>query len=558
MNFLTLLHLSVEFKNLNAMKKFALTLFVLLISITFVNAGDDDKTPVKSEIKSVTVFVNGAQVNRTASTTVPAGTSYLVFEGLSQYVNANSVQVKGTGEFVILSVTSQMNYLNLKDKTKEVLAIEDSLVALNSRLTYQQALLENYVTEKNMIIANQSIGGSQTGVKIEDLKAAAEFFRTRLADISTKYIAANALIKKIQESITQYTNQLSTENAKYSTPTSEIVVAVTAKTKVTAAFEINYAVTGASWYPSYDLRATDTSSPISLDYRANVYQSTGEDWENVTLTLSTGNPSVSNTKPIIYPWYLYIYNNYSNYRTDKAGYVSQELKSKDEELSSTNGNNTLVNAETAANYTTIDVNATNFEFEISLPYTIKSGGKSAAVQIQEYSLPATYEYYAAPKQDLTAYLLAKVTGWEDYNLLSGYANLYFEGTYVGKSYIDVKSTKDTLDFSLGRDENIVITRTKQKDYSTHQFIGNNRKESFAWEISVRNKKKTAINITIQDQLPLTTDKDIEIEKGETSNATYDETQGFLTWKFSIKSAETKKMNFSYSVKYPKDKNVYIE
>ncbi|MFH0866406.1 MAG: DUF4139 domain-containing protein, partial [Bacteroidota bacterium] len=93
---------------------------------------------------------------------------------------------------------------------------------------------------------------------------------------------------------------------------------------------------------------------------------------------------------------------------------------------------------------------------------------------------------------------------------------------------------------------------------THQFIGSNRKESFAWEISVRNKKKTAISITIEDQFPLTTDKDIEIEKGETSNATYDEIKGFLTWKLTIASAETKKLNFSYSVKFPKDKNVYIE
>lgn len=538
------------------MKKFASILFVLLFSITIVKAGDDDQTPVKSEIKSVTVFLSGAQINRTASATIPAGTSYLVFEDLSQYLNTNSVQVKGTGDFVILSVTPQMNYLKVKEKTKEVLALEDTLEAQNSRLSYQQALLENLVTEKNMVIANQSIGGTQTGVKIDDLKIAAEYFRTRLADISVKYIAANALVTKLTESITKITNQLATENAKSKTTTYEIVVAVTSKSKVAATFEINYAVTGASWYPSYDLRATDTNSPISLDYRANVYQSTGEDWENVTLTLSTGNPSASNTKPVMYPWYLYIYN----YSYDYRGYngVISESKEKNDVEATGSYSKPMVDAQTAANYTTIDVNATNFEFEIDLPYTIKSGGKSTAVQIQKYSLPATYEYYVAPKLDQTAYLLAKVTGWEDYNLLSGYANLYFEGTYVGKSYIDVKNTLDTLDFSLGRDENIVVTRTKQKDFSTHQFIGNNRKESFAWEISIRNKKKTAINITIQDQIPLSTDKDIEIEKDVTSNATFDDVKGFLTWKLTINSAETKKVNFSYSVKFPKDKNVYIE
>jgi len=193
-----------------------------------------------------------------------------------------------------------------------------------------------------------------------------------------------------------------------------------------------------------------------------------------------------------------------------------------------------------------------------LPYTIKSDGKTTIVDIQNYTLPATYQYYAAPKLDPSAFLLAKVSGWEDYNLLSGYINLYFEGTYVGKSYLNVKDTKDTLDFSLGRDENIVIERKKQKEYNTSQFIGSNRKVSFAWEISVRNKKKTPVTIVVEDQLPLSTDNQIEIEKGETPEATYDETNGILKWKFTLNSAETKKVNFSYSVKYPKDKNVYIE
>ena len=539
------------------MKNIALTI-ILLFSITFAVKADDDKTPVKSEIKNVTVFLSGAQVSRTGTATVPIGQTYFVFEGLSQYINANSVQVKGTGDFTILSVAHQLDYVNTQEKSKEVLLIEDSLESLNAQYTFQQAMLENYIAEKNMIIANQSIGGSQTGVKIEDLKAAAEYFRTRLADISQKYIAANARIKKIQESITKYTNQLSTQNAKANIPTSEIIVTVSSKIKTTGTFELTYTETGASWYPSYDLRATDTNSPIALNYRANVTQYTGEDWKNVTLTLSTGNPSQVGTKPILNPWYLYIYNTSYDYRSSTNGTVQKPAAYNEVTTTESKDKEKEDYSWTAANYTTVDVNATNFEFDISIPYTIKTDGKGVVVEIQNYTLPATYQYYAAPKLDPTAFLLAKVTGWEDYNLLSGYINLYFEGTYVGKSYLNVKDTKDTLDFSLGRDENIVIERKKQKEYNTSQFIGSNRKVNFAWEISVRNKKKTPITIVIEDQLPLSTDKDIEIEKGETSDASYDETTGFLKWKLNITSAETKKLNFKYTVKYPKDKNVYIE
>ncbi len=531
-----------------------------MVLFTMLRAqADEDKTSVRSEITGVTVFLSGAQVTRTASAILPTGQSYLVFEGLSQYVNPNSVQVKGMGDFTILSVSSQIDYMKTQNKPKEVLMLEDSLESYNTQLEYQNGLIEIYSEEKNMILANKSIGGTTVGVKIDDLKAAAEFFRTRLSDIKSKELATNSKIKKLKENVSQVTLQLSQLNAKRSIPTSEIIVAVTSKARTNVSFEISYTVTGASWTPSYDLRATDTNNPIALNYKASVYQTTGEDWKNVKLKLSTGNPQQNGTKPSLYPWYLYVYNTYNDYRSSNAPMsLGKESKKEDSARGEGEMQNNSIAAQTSAYYTTINTNATNFEFDISLPYTINSDGKTTIVGIQDYTLPATYQYYCAPKLDPTAYLLAKVTGWEDYNLLSGYINLYFEGTYVGKSYLDVKNTRDTLDVSLGRDENIVVERKKQKEYNTNQFIGANRKVAFAWEINVRNKKKTPITIVVEDQLPLSTDKQIEIEQDETSNAKYDETTGFLSWKLNMKSAETQTIKFSYSVKYPKDKNVNVE
>jgi len=543
------------------MKNIALTL-MLVLGMNMVTKADDDKIPVKSEITKVTVFLSGAQVTRTASATIPAGQSYFVFGGLSQYVNASSIQVKGTGDFTILSVSEQLDYLSSQTKTKEVQVMEDSLESYNTQLLFQQSMLNVYTEEKTMIIANQAIGGANTGVKVEDVKTLADYFRTHLADISSKLLITNAKIIKIKENITKVTSQLATENAKLNIPTSEITVAVSAKTRVAATFELTYAVSGAYWYATYDLRATNVDNPISLDYKANVYQTTGEDWKNVTLTLSTGNPTQSGSKPIINPWYLYIYNNYtSDYRTMNEVTVTadQETKKSEDKSNAPKAQMyTPVKAETTSSYTSVDVNATNFEFDISIPYTINSGGKNTVVDIQSNTLPATYQYYCAPKLDPSAFLLAKVTGWENYNLLSGYINLYFEGTYIGKSYLDVKNTKDTIDFSLGRDENIVVTRVKQKEFSSTKLVGANRKVAVAWEIDVRNKKKTPVNIVVEDQIPLTTDKQIEIEKGDSPEAAYDETTGSLKWTMKLASAETKKLKFSYTVKYPKDKSVYVE
>jgi uncharacterized protein (TIGR02231 family) len=535
------------------------TLILVLTCYFFAHAIEDPK-PVKSTIKEVTVFLQGAQISRTGQVTVPAGTSYLIFEGLPQDIMTQTIQVSGKGDFTILNVVHQINYLNGQKKTKEIMMLEDSLENLNNQITEQSTMLGVYTDEEAMLLANKAIGGQQQGVKIADLKEATEYYRTRLTDIRLKKIKQDQLIKKLQEKITIINNQLIQLNALKNIPTSEIIIGVTAKSPSTGTLTVTYALMNAGWTPSYDLRATDVNNPIKLAYKANVYQSTGEDWNDIRLTLSTGNPQESGAKPILNPWYLNFYNPVSyDYEYDKKAKGDYKEEAKPE---TSTVNEIAVSDENAAgsmaNYTTMTESTTTFEFEIEIPYSIPADGKYYNVQIREISLPAIYEYYAAPKLDKDAFLMARVTGWEEYNLLSGNINLYFEGTYVGVSYIDVNNTKDTIDFSLGRDKNIVVTRNRMKDFMSKKMIGLNQTETYAFEIEIKNKKKQNVKIVIEDQFPISQNKDIEVERMELSGGTYDEDTGKLSWKLDLKPAETKKLKMMYSVKYPKNQRVILE
>ena len=538
------------------MKKKSIIIFSLFISSFFILKADEVKTPVKSEITDVTVFSNNAQVFRTASINVPVGQTTFVLSGLTQFLDPSSIQIKGTGDYIILSVSNQMNYLNQQEKSKEVKLLEDSLEIYTDKLAYQQGLTEVYTAEKNMIIANQSIGGSNSGIKMDDLKAASDFFRTRLSDIKQKELDIKSKTKIIQEKVTSFTNQLEKMRSKQTSATYEILIVVSSKIKTTGTFEISYMVTNAGWYTAYNLRAENISNPISLEQQANVFQTTGEEWKNVKLTLNSGNPSLPGTKPQLNPWYLYTYNDYPtrNYKKSKESYskIMQDAGGENASYEEPKP------SQTAADYTNININATSFEFQINLPYTISSDGNTTVVDIQQYTLPATFEYYCAPKIDPTAFLIAKVTGWDAYNLLSGNIQLYFEGTYVGESFLDINQSNDTIDISLGRDAKIVVERKKQKELNSKSLIGSTKKIDIAWEISIRNTKKTPITILVEDQIPISNDKDIEVVKGEISNAIYDETKGSLKWLFTLDSADTKKMNFSYNVKYPKTKILYLE
>ena len=151
--------------------------------------------------------------------------------------------------------------------------------------------------------------------------------------------------------------------------------------------------------------------------------------------------------------------------------------------------------------------------------------------------------------------MARATGWEDFNLLPGEANIFFEGTFVGKSFIDPNNIKDTLEVSLGRDKRIVVKREKLKDLTSKNFIGSSRKESYVWEISVRNTKTDAVKIIIEDQVPVSQNTQIEVTTVELGGAKYNKDTGKLTWELELKSNETRKLVYKFEVKYPKDKQV---
>jgi uncharacterized protein (TIGR02231 family) len=214
-----------------------------------------------------------------------------------------------------------------------------------------------------------------------------------------------------------------------------------------------------------------------------------------------------------------------------------------------------VEASNVASYTQVTETTLAAEFDIAIPYSIPSDGIGQLVDVQNHELPASYKHFAVPKMDNDAFLVAQVTGWEDLNMLSGNANIYFEGTYVGEAFLDMKNTKDTLDLSLGRDNKIVIERKKLKDFSKKNVVGTTKKEEFVYEITVRNTKKDPIEISVEDQVPVSQDAQIEVEVTDTGGAEYDKTTGKLVWKMNLNSAEAKKVTFKYSVKYPKNKIV---
>ena len=208
-------------------------------------------------------------------------------------------------------------------------------------------------------------------------------------------------------------------------------------------------------------------------------------------------------------------------------------------------------------YLTIHENQMDVVFNIDIPYDLPGNGKEQSVSLKEFPVNTVFKYYSVPTLDKDAYLLGEVADWESLNLLAGEANIIFEGTYIGKSYIDPNSTQDTMNLTLGKDKRIVIKKEKLKDYSSIKFLGSNKKQVMTYEITVKNNKKEAIQMLLKDQYPLSTNKEIEVELLESADAANNTDLGVLSWKLQLAPGEQKKFRVSYSVKYPKDKFVNL-
>lgn len=203
-------------------------------------------------------------------------------------------------------------------------------------------------------------------------------------------------------------------------------------------------------------------------------------------------------------------------------------------------------------------NQLGYEFEIKQPYTVASDGKSVTAEIGRFDLPAAYTYQSTPKIDKDAFLVAEATDWEKLNLLQGEANVYFENTFVGKSILDPNQTSDTLRFSMGRDRNICIERTKENDYSSRRAIGSNQTQTTGWKFVVRNTRTEPVVLTLADQLPVSRNSAINVTAEELSGGQLDKESGIVTWKMELKPGEQRELRLRYAVKYPKGRMLVIE
>lgn len=528
------------------MKKLTALLLAVLCCVTVFA---QKKTEVKSDVISATVYLSGAEVNRRASAAVGSGNTDLVFANLPVNLNQQTIHVSADSKLIIQSIQYKVNYMQPAEMNAETKRWKDSLDIINKLLKQVKDRKDVLTAEVQMLEANQTVTGQNSGMNFETLKQYHDYLILTLTQNKTKWRTEDETEAKLNEIKTRLTQQLSEYQNKLSQPRGEIWVSVYSANPVNAKFNLSYFFYDAGWTPEYDLRSESIKSNVKLTYKASLWQNTNEDWKDVKLKLSSGNPVMSAVGPMFNPWYLdYYYGGINTKRSEGSISIMSAPVPNDDSFSK--------ESQTAANYTTVSNTQLTTEFDISIPYTIPSDGKPHQVNIQDYELPSEYQYYCIPRLDNDVFLTARLSDWGKLNLIAGNANIFFEGAYVGQSYIDPNNTQDTLDISLGRDQKIVLKREKVKDFTKSKIIGSSFKQTVAYEISVKNTKPGPVTVKVIDQYPISGNSEIEVTLEDAGNAMVDSQTGKLTWMITLQPNGEQKIRYSYSVKFPEKKRMY--
>ncbi len=523
------------------MKKIFLTL-ILWVVVWNVTAQEIE---VSHKISKVTVYMNSAEIIREAKVHLPAGKSTLIFKGISEHINKQGLQISLPEGAKMYSIDMEKvpvkfsRFPEWNKLQKKYLQTKDSLERLNIKVNS----LKNQILflKENMELK------SNTLATVNQLNARADYFQNKMESIQLKIYDLQKQMNRIQHRLKKIGEEKSKLERKLKKRNVIIKAVVVTKAPFDADIRLRYSVGQAQWQPYYAIYAVEKNPALEFHYQAQIYNNTGNDWDRQKLTLAILNTNDDLNLPVLKTWVLseYVYDNSSEglLNTDTRGIAKESV-------------NTAIKDSVAhkVKYDVIKVDDINTKFVVDALHDIPSDATPHLIDIKTFHPKVEYFSLSIPKVKKGAFLIAELPHWRQMALMDAKINLFYNQTYQGTSMLDTRQVRDTLDISLGKDKSFNVYRRKLKSHNKEKLVGLYLIKELTYEIVVQNNKNTAQDIEVRDQIPVSGDNDIKVIPIDLAGATVDKISGQLTWKIHLKPLETRKIVFSFKVKYPKSKS----
>lgn len=476
----------------------------LLFSSTFYSQEID----MQSHVDQVTIYHMGARVERISSTPISVGKNDLVFKNVSSKIILNS----------------------LKINNKEITILNKRLIKKLTPEEYSQLLDKKQVLENQLSLIEMKFKEQGFISEVEDLEQMNAFYSTKVLEIKKRIRAVD---HEIAEAKALEAIELDNEDAGI------LKLTVSLERALNEPLVMQYVTGGIGWSPAYELTVDDiTQSSINMKYMCKLMSQTGEDWENVKVSLSSAYPLESpNDLP----------------QPKKAWVLAERSVRPVDGIENEYGENPMEKSPLAelegVEYRKI--NATFFLKTIDLKerFSIKANSTVFTFPIDTYQLPANYYYYGYPSLDPEVYLVAKIGGWDDKGFVDGVANINYNNSDVGRAFMRFSEVKDSLVVAVGKDNRVFMERKEiadQKYFKTTTF-GKNKHTTLAYSFEVKNNNDFPIKLKVFDQIPVSQTRSVDVKIQRTDGATIDEEFGEASWDFDLAMGESSEKELIYDI-----------
>ncbi len=546
--------------------RYFLSLTLLLVPVlTF--AADLKRIPASSRITAVTVYPDRALTSRSAALNFKPGSYLITFDGLPTLIQDDSVRVEGTGSAGVTIVGLEVKRVFLEQSGEErVKALDEEIRGLEQRsgvldakkagLSSQRAFFESIRVAWGDRISKELAIGRPTSTELLD---AAGFVGAGVTKVEEQTLAIETEKSSIKDKIDSLRRQRDESTGSRRKETKIVEVMLDVAREGTLTLDLATVIPQAGWVPSYDVRLTPDAKTAELTFRAMVRQQTGEDWNNVDLTLSTARPAAGGAPPELYPWRIAFFRPQPLMETrelygaaaaaptrgknaEKAGRMYSEIAASDE-------------APAAFETARISDEQSSIAFHIPRPLDIPSDGSQHGSVIVIEQLPVNMEFVAIPKLSPLVFLKSEIVNRAAYPLLPGKVNTFVGNTYTGSSQLKKVAAGEKFDLFFGADDQVTVKREELKQHKEAGIFGKNR-VSYRYRIELNNFRKEPLTVTLHDQLPLPGDEEIKVSLDDPSIKPAEVgTDGRVTWKILLKAGEKKELTFGILVEYPKDREI---
>lgn len=516
------------------MRIFNFFLFLFFVSLELYS----QEIILNPQPKEVVMYPNYAFIKRQSSIKIKKGSNEIWISPLPEGFLDTSLQVhitKGNTEIQNLQIWN--TYL----RPIKIEKLEKLKSKLNE-LIHKILELENEKETYNISIQTLKKLTIEKSITIQDIKSFLQYQETKILENLKKITNLQNQLNELHQEKKKIEEEINMWEA-HSQKTKIIQINLNSNQDQEIMLEVGYLQKDAYWKPSYEIKIDPLKEKAFVSMKAEIYQNTGEDWKDVSLTLSTQEPHFESIVPELPPWYLEVQKEVIvPYRNQPEAFFRAKKETQPDETPLAENQQ----------ITKIHSDISSFEFQLPGKYLISSNQKPQRVQVISNQSQAKIQYLSVPKLRAGVFVVVKLENPFDFPLSVGEANVFFDDKYKNKVFLEKPYLpKEEISIPIGTEERIKIERKLERKFT--EIVGTFKKQiqiHYEFSLKIKNTLPKEVEVEMMDQIPVSKHEMIEVSLLEPKQNFSSNKQGIIKWKVPLKQNQEKKLDLKFLVRYP--------